>query len=285
MRRWLIGCGLVIVTLVTVWFLFGPLTSWIAGTEVTRMDTKDRFAATSTIRTQIGSLFGGLAVAGGLFYTARRYFLDRDRQFTERFTAAVEHLGSENVTVRAGGVAALDRILRDSPADRNRVLDRIAGFLRQQTIRVSEPLPDDVMVAVAALRVPRKRIRGTAEEPLNLTAVRLPGADMRRTAMPTALLAKAELREADLSGANLAGAKLDGSTLINANLAGADLTAASLAGARLSGANLTDAVLADADLSEADLTKTIGLTTEQIASARVDDKTRIPAGLTEARAT
>jgi uncharacterized protein YjbI with pentapeptide repeats len=143
-----------------------------------------------------------------LYYTGRKFFLDRDKQFTDRFNAAVDHLGSTDRTVRAGGVRALERIPHDSPTDRNRVLATLTGFLRQRTADGSD---DDVTAALGALRNRGKPPRRLADQPL------------------------------DLRGARLAGADLTG-----------------------------------ADLGGTDLHEVIGLTPEQIASARVDTRTRLP---------
>ena len=89
-----------------------------------------------------------------------------------------------------------------------------------------------------------------------LRGTNLQGADLRR-----ADLWQAELQRANLQGANLQKANLEG-----ANLQGANLEKANLRDARLQGANLRGV----------DLANVRNLTKEQIASAMMDEKTRLP---------
>ncbi|KQQ93124.1 oxetanocin A resistance protein [Leifsonia sp. Leaf325] len=84
-------------------------------------------------------------------------------------------------------------------------------------------------------------------------------------------------------GADLMGAKLGGADLRGANLRGAYLIAADLRSADLGGADLIGADLRDADLSGADLSAALFLTGPQVASARGDASTRLPAGLEHPR--
>jgi len=69
----------------------------------------------------------------GLLYTARNYRLSRRGQVTDRFTTALERLGSSELYVRIGGVHALEHVMRDSADhhDVDRATDRErvpAGF-------------------------------------------------------------------------------------------------------------------------------------------------------------
>ena len=52
---------------------------------------------------------------------------------TDRITKAIEHLGSESIAVRLGGIYALERILVDSPRDRNSILETLNAFLLYET--------------------------------------------------------------------------------------------------------------------------------------------------------
>jgi pentapeptide repeat protein len=81
-------------------------------------------------------------------------------------------------------------------------------------------------------------------------------------------------RDADLVGADLRGASLRGACLRGAYLIGADLRGADLRSADLLGADLRVA-----DLRGADLTGALFLTRPQVAAARGDGTTRLPAGL------
>ena len=85
---------------------------------------------------------------------------------------------------------------------------------------------------------------------------------------------RADHAGADLIGARLARADLRAACLRGARLIGADLTSADLRTADLLGADLRGA-----DLSGADLTGAFFLTGSQLASARGDSATRLPASL------
>ncbi len=93
----------------------------------------------------VATTFGGAAILFNVFYAAKRAkamddsaiaanksaeaALDnakaalknakaaQDKQITERFTKAIELLGSENISIRLGGIYALERIAMDSLKD------------------------------------------------------------------------------------------------------------------------------------------------------------------------
>jgi uncharacterized protein YjbI with pentapeptide repeats len=80
----------------------------------------------------------------------------------------------------------------------------------------------------------------------------------------------------DLHGAYLRGTDVSNVNLKGANLSGADFTEANFRGSDFTGANLTGTILRGADLTDA-----TNLTTEQIAAAIIDDRTKLPALLPE----
>lgn len=86
-------------------------------------------------------------------------------------------------------------------------------------------------------------------------------------------------RREDLRGADLMGAALRSADLRGANLRGANLIAADLRGALLGLADLTGADLRNADIRGTDLSGVLFLTRSQLAAARRDAGTSIPAGL------
>ena len=116
--------------------------------------------------------------------------------------------------------------------------------------------------------------------------VALAGADLRGADLQGADLKGANLQEAQLQGANLQGAHLQGADLQGANLEKAQLQGASLQGANLQEANFEGADLREtffwqanlqgAQLQGVDLSGAIGLRPQQIGSAVIDEKTRLP---------
>lgn len=124
-----------------------------------------------------------------------------------------------------------------------------------------------------------------ASAPLSKRAI-LAGADLRGADLQGADLKGANLQEAQLQGANLQGAHLQGADLQGANLEKAQLQGASLQGANLQEANFEGADLREtffwqanlqgAQLQGVDLSGAIGLRPQQIESAVIDEKTRLP---------
>lgn len=71
-----------------------------------------------------------------LAYTARTYRLAHRGQLTERFSKALERLGSEEPYVRLGGVHALAHVLRESADHHQDVVEVLVAFVRQRAPRV-----------------------------------------------------------------------------------------------------------------------------------------------------
>ena len=202
---------------------------------------------------------------------------------TDRYTKAIEQLGSDNLEVCLGGIYALERVSRDSARDHPTVMEVLTAFIRDHS-REPWPPPNpggqererstrpDVQAAVTvvARRDPNRDIPGRR---IDLTGANLTGA----------ALTYAQLRGAVLAGAVLAGADLRGAVLEAADLRDAVLTGADLHGfaflirADLRGADLRDADLRDADLTHANLTDAT-LTHAALARAKWPDDAPVPEG-------
>jgi uncharacterized protein YjbI with pentapeptide repeats len=188
---------------------------------------------------------------------------------TDRFSRAVEHLGSEELPVRLGGIYALWRLIKDSPErDVISVIDILCAFVRDppHVANATNTLSPDVQTVLNLIGNENANYRALlpAEYRLDLTGANLRHAHLTEADLHGAKLTGAKLAHADLAGANLAGANLAGANLAHANLPmadltrvdlwGANLTVAHLYGANLTGDNLRDANLTDADLLSANLT-------------------------------
>jgi hypothetical protein len=278
-----------------------PITDLIAGHDVGAVVGAQRAqqlqTAREAVRTQLLTLGAGVFAAGALVFTARNSIfaqrtvqLTEQGQVTDRYTKAIEQLGSDKLDVRLGGIYALERVALDSPRDHLTVIEVLAAFIREHS-REQWPLPatggavvseritrPDVQAALTVIgrrdaTHDRQRIDLTGA---NLTRAKMPGASATREGIVSsedrANFAGVDLTGAVLVDANLTGADLNpwlvekrvgGSVittsssfalLINANLTRANLTGANLTNAVLSGANLTGANLTGADLTGADLT-------------------------------
>ena len=219
--------------------------------------------ARDTARGRVLALGAGLLATGALLFTVRRFALSRDGRVTDRYAKAREQLGCEKVDVRIGGIHALERIARDSPADHPAVMEMLAAFIRERS-REQRPPPDpggqvrqrslspDVRAAITALG---RRLTERDIGPVDLARADLTGADLGGARLTGADLTEAVLADAVLARADLPAAKLVRADLTGADLGGARLTGADLTRADLTGADLTDVDLTGADLTGADLTR------------------------------
>jgi Pentapeptide repeats (8 copies) len=237
----------------------------------------------------------GLLVVIGAVATWRQVHISREGQLTDRFSRAVDQLGSPNADVRIGALYALERIARNSPADREPIQYMLGAYIRTHspwpvgvtggpehpTATVDEQLPwmrvraPDIQAAMGVLgRIAQPRnqpviylsrvdLRSIALRHARLSGSKFRYANLARAVLEEVWLDRSDLTAADLRQAFLQDAHLNGANLTRAYLQGADLRRADLTGADLRGASLTDAILDDTVLT----------------GARADHATTWPAGI------
>jgi hypothetical protein len=224
---------------------------------------------------------GGAALLVGLYFTNQTLLTSQETlrttqegQITERFTKAIEQLGRDNLSLRLGGIYALERIARDSAKDYGPVMQVLAAYVRERRALVQDgkeqdaprwvscggkgirtfedvswagglqaKLPPDIQAILTVFKR-RARSYGTGE---------IDWLDLRYTQLATARLDNAHLEFAvfigtHLQGAYLLGAHLTGAFLMGAHLEGAELGLADLYSTHLEGAYLQDACLLKAKL-------------------------------------
>jgi Pentapeptide repeats (8 copies) len=220
----------------------------------------------------IAQILGGTALLSGLYFTWRTLQVNREGQITERFTRAIDQLGSEELEVRLGGIYALERIARDSERDHWPIMEVLTAYVRQHAPwrpgegsqeegtedATLEEKPWDRYVERVAKSVPSaadiRAIQTVIRRRTHSFAHGEPeGLDLRETNFSRASLEKANLNVANLSRANLSRAGLGYASLWAVELAQAKLIRANLAGANLTLAGLYEADLSHADLERADL--------------------------------
>jgi Pentapeptide repeats (8 copies) len=267
--RWLAG-GIVavIVALASAWLLFMPAADWLARQDAGSASGALLQPARDAARGQLLALGAGLFAAGALIFTARNVTLARrafelieQGQVTDRYTRAVEQLGSDKLDVRVGGIYALERVARHSARDQPMVMEVLAAFIREHSreqwppsdrrgLQRKHSMRPDLQAAITV--VGRRDVKHDIQ-PVDLTAAdlsyaRLTGANLTAaclgfTDLSHAYLSGATFSGGNLLGANLRGAVIDGADFTGADLAGADLTIAlagtSLPAATFDGANLT----------------------------------------------
>jgi hypothetical protein len=262
-NRWLAGIAAVVLGLAIAWVPFVPIADWIAHHDVGSVKGLLHETAVDNARGRLLTLAAGLLAAGALVFTAlnfnllrrnsqqadrwqrRAHELTEQGQVTDRYTKAIEQLGSDKLDVRIGGIYALERIARDSGTDQPAVVEVLAAFIREHS-REQWPPPDH-----PASRDQERSTRPDVQAAAAVLGHRDPRQDKRRIHLNDADLAGVHLRDANLAGTDLRGADFTGAVLREAHLESADLRGADLTHADLSRANLADTYLTGANLTGA----------------------------------
>lgn len=251
-------------------------------------------------RKTLAYILGGILAIIGIYMAHRRIkALERqvqlgqeqlqvaqEGQITERFTLAIEQLGSDRMEVRLGGIYALERIANDSDRDYGAIIETLTAYVRERApwkgqshdASVEESGIDMELIvqgqsvfswldpkikpatdiqAVLTVLGRRKYSYGQGEaEPLdlfntdlrgaNLKQAKFQGVDFRKVHLDGALLINTDLEIANFAESNLKSASFWG-----ANLQNAFLGKAHLEGAILWGTNLRNATLVNANLGGA----------------------------------
>jgi uncharacterized protein YjbI with pentapeptide repeats len=233
---------------------------------------QDRLKAINDVRTTLLQAVGGMVLLFGAYATWRQLDSLRATQegyVTDRFSTAVDQLGSDKLETRIGGLHALWRIAEHSARDREAVISIQAAYLRTHLpwppagsdapaadLPTNDVVPlevraADAQVALTGLGVLLLRPRERSWVNLGVT-------DLRRADCDGLWLNEVNLDRSCMEGAGLYHANLTQASLVSANLRHADLKTAILRRARcvladLRGARLVESDLRDADFTEADL--------------------------------
>lgn len=206
--------------------------------------------------------------------------LTRQGQITDRYTAAVDQLGRDQLDVRLGGIYALERIMRDSKPDQPTIVEILSAFVRD---RAPIPCPEgrdhpenDVQAALTVLgRRDPKLDQDKTKTDLSRTC--LIGADLTKANLPEVNLAYTALTCARLPGAHLEDADMSHTYLGHAHLNDTILTGATLIKTVLNDAYLTNADLTGSTLNQVNLTHA-AVTKQQLATAKRVIATQPPKG-------
>jgi hypothetical protein len=240
-------------------------------------------------RRTLAYIMGGLLAVIGIYMAHRRIRalesqvqigqeqlqVAQEGQITERFTRAIEQLGSAEMAIRLGGIYALERIANDSDKDYWPIIETLTAYVRENApwgeptseAAATAPKPaTDIQAILTVLGRRKYRYEQGENEPLNLRNTYLRSAGLRGAHLERGLLMRAHLGQADL---------------MEAHLEGACFIATDLTGANLVRAHLEQCVLWNARLEGADLSEATGLTREQLGKAIIDEKTILPDYLQE----
>jgi len=226
---------------------------YLAGSDMNhgRVTPTELAQARNGVRTTLLQGFGGMVLLFGAFLTWRQtqisraagreeLRLSREGQITDRFTRAVEQLGSADVAVRVGGIYALGRVAQESVTDREAIADILAAYVRKHA-----PWPPDqgssFPESFAPGQLPHLSVRAPDIQAILTVLGRRTPSLPHPAAWISLDLTRTDLRRGALAGANLQRARLRGSSLAKASLFKADLR-----GADLRETDLREAVLREA---------------------------------------
>jgi len=297
---WYVGAIGIVFALIVLPFLLWWLPKRKAASLTS--DLREQFDIANEARKTWAPIAGGMVILIGLLFTWANFPVTWENlrvtqetatnsQITERSTKAIAQLGDKNITVRIGGIYALEQVAKISKDEHWPIMEILTAYLRKNCPRLLREAPLEAAEAPrprryaadieAVLTVLKRRTLGHEKkgectslwpvesnqanskeegECLNLRSTNLNYANLQNFDLQRAHFASAHLRktyfsDANLQKANFYGAKLEGATLYRAQLQEAILWRADLRGANLSGATLTNADLREAFLQNADLTR------------------------------
>ena len=215
-------------------------------------------------------------------HTARKQSEIAERGLlNERYQKGAEMLGSEVLSVRLGGIYALQRLARENPKQYHiQVMRLFCAFVRHpigKYVAAAEPIRGEPLTASAEYNVgwdksggdnrrntsyaeadktdQQNRVREDVQVIMEAIGTRSQvQIKLEQELEYVSKLSYADLRglriaDANLSGVELVEANLSDAVLLKVDLSSAKLYEADLSGANLSGGNLTGALLSNANLS------------------------------------
>ena len=257
--------------------------TWISGVSVL-----------ATVITVVALFLNYRSSEDNIKLTQQNTKLTEERLITDRFSKAVEQIGSDKnkEEIILGGIYSLERIAKDSPKDQWTIIEVLASFIRQNspisnssksakissqqnTLGYLKPMSITVEAALTAIqRRNPKHDKSYSEsqidkeqdkcdelssdscqnDTINLSLTSLVGANFGGGAVYDNPYCEVNKSGADLKGANLKGADLRSANLEVTYLSRADLSNANLKGSDLSNSDLENAILQKVDMSEANMT-------------------------------
>ena len=190
-------------------------------------------------RQQFGSGSTQVNIGNAIFHTDHPAIAIDDR-----FTKAIEQLGNENRDMRIGGIYALERLMKDSPADQPTIVEILTKFVREHS-------PWSGELSKTALKEKSKQPEADIQATLSVLGRRTPVADERPLDLSFVDMRGARLENANLGRAGLSGTNLQKAILVNANLQQAVLVGVDFRGAWLLRADLEGAGMNNPDQLDA----------------------------------
>jgi hypothetical protein len=238
---------------------------------VENMTSKERIELENTTRSSLAQSFSTLsqAIVGmvlliGVYFTWRNLVAIEEKQVTERFTKAIEQLGSQQAEVCMGGIYSLERIAIDSEKDHWTVMEILCSYIRHRSSidgsrGNQKKIPEEIQAALTVIKR-RKISYDPKRKILDLSYSYLKGANLRAEGFKSLILdVGSNLHGADFTGSNLEFSDFTGSNLVGACFSKANLNSAEFTRSNLSQVEFTNASTIDAKFTDAILLKSKGL--------------------------
>ncbi len=185
----------------------------------------------------------------------------------DRYQRGAEMLGSAVLSVRLGGIYALQRLATDHPEEfLPQVLQLFCAFVRHPP----ESSTREAGGGTSALGADSKTLRADVGAVMNA----IKGFPHQEETIAAASGLWLDLRGADLSGADLSGAQLSPADLSGADLSGADLSHAHLHEANVASASFQNTKLSGTSFS---LPKSFGVAVRGLTQGQLDKACADPA--------
>jgi uncharacterized protein YjbI with pentapeptide repeats len=244
---------------------------------------KDKSIIQNGVYTTLVQALGGIILSITAYIGYRNFKVAEDKQVTERFSKSIEHLGSEKIDIRLGGIYALEQIAIDSSKYHWTIVEILSAFVREKSKETSskklEKMKEDLQAALTVLN--RRSIEQDPQgKKINLTQVNLKLVEFQAANISGVNLSRSDFTSANFSGADFSNSDLMNSDFSYANFSGVNFSGSDLRNVKffqtnLSGADFSNSDLSDSYLCESNLTnaKLIGtnLNNAHVGSDYIDD--------------
>jgi uncharacterized protein YjbI with pentapeptide repeats len=215
----------------------------------------------------LAQIVGGGAVLTGIYFAWENLITSREGQITERFTRAVDQLGSEKLEIRLGGIYALERIANESKKDYWPIMEILTAYIRQNSPNIEienidihgilkqKKLSLDIQAILTVIKRRKNPFNDKESNSLDLSSSYLGWSSLRKVNLAGVNLQWANLYGSGLQGANFERAILEEVIFEDANLKGTNFQGAKLRSADFKKASLIEVVFKEADLVGADFTE------------------------------
>jgi uncharacterized protein YjbI with pentapeptide repeats len=193
-------------------------------------------------------------------------------QINERYIKAVDQLGSDQLTIRLGGIYGLETVANLSPDFRRQVFDVLTAFVREKAKSPEPPYEDDWLplldVQAVISVVGRRDLDNEEDLKLNLSGSYLPtyriegefsGTNFKSSNLRKANFERTECAKCNFGDCRLEGAVFNNSNCSNSNFSDSDLTHAAFINAYCVDTHFLRVDIEKANFFGADLSKCVFL--------------------------